>query len=80
MEGRHEMKMSLEPLLVNHLDIVKKLADIESDIILKRMLLKSVKMIVRVYMIEGLDLASRDYGGISDPYLILKCGTKVYNE
>jgi hypothetical protein len=34
MEGRHELKMSLEPLLVNHLDIVKKLADIESDVIL----------------------------------------------
>ena len=80
MEGRHELKMSLEPLLVNHLDIVKKLADIESDVILKRMLLKSVKMIVRIYMIEGFDLASRDIGGYSDPYLKLKCGSKIYNE
>lgn len=31
-------------------------------------------------MIEGFDLASRDIGGFSDPYLILKCGKKEYNE
>lgn len=37
-------------------------------------------MIVRVYMIEGFDLASRDIGGFSDPYLKLKCGNKVYDE
>jgi hypothetical protein len=53
----------LEPLSVNHLKIVEKLADIESDVILKRMLLRKSKMIVRVYMIEGFDLASRDLGG-----------------
>jgi len=64
----------LEPLSVNHLKIVEKLADIESDVILKRMLLRKSKMIVRVYMIEGFDLASRDLGGFSDPYLILKLG------
>jgi Ca2+-dependent lipid-binding protein len=37
-------------------------------------------MIVRVYMIEGFDLASRDIGGFSDPYLKLKCGNKVFDE
>jgi hypothetical protein len=56
------------------------LADIESNVILKRMLLRSEKMIVRVYMIEGFDLASRDIGSDSDPYLILRCGNKIYNE
>jgi len=76
MEGRMELRHALEPLQVNHLGIVKKLADIESDVILKRMLLKTSKMIVRIYMIEGFDLASRDIGGFSDPYLILKCGAK----
>jgi len=59
---------------------VKKLADIESDVILKRMLLKSTKMIVRVYMVEGQDLADRDIGSFSDPYLILKLGSKEYND
>lgn len=53
---------------------------IESDEILKRVLLKTCKMIVRVYMIEGCDLASRDIGSYSDPYLKLRCGEKVFNE
>jgi Ca2+-dependent lipid-binding protein len=70
----------LDPLQVNHLNIVNILADIESDVILKRMLLKEQKCIVRIYMIEGFDLASRDMGGFSDPYLILKLGKKVFNE
>jgi C2 domain len=44
------------------------------------MLLKSQKMIVRIYMIEGFDLASRDLGGFSDPYLILRLGNKKFDE
>jgi hypothetical protein len=31
-------------------------------------------------MISGYDLASRDIGGFSDPYLILTVGDKTYNE
>jgi len=80
MEGRYQIKEQLDPLQVTHLNIVNILADIESDVILKRMLLKTQKCIVRIYMIEGFDLASRDMGGFSDPYLILKLGKKVYNE
>jgi hypothetical protein len=80
MEGRMEIKRDLDSLGVDSLKIVKSLSDIESDVILKRMLLRSEKMIVRVYMIEGFDLASRDIGSFSDPYLILRCGNKVYNE
>jgi Ca2+-dependent lipid-binding protein len=37
-------------------------------------------MIVRLYMIEGFDLASRDLGSESDPYLKIKCGNKLYDE
>lgn len=37
-------------------------------------------MIVRVYVIEGFNLSSRDIGSESDPYLKLKCGNKVYDE
>jgi hypothetical protein len=80
MEGRAEMKNALEPLQVNHLNIVEKLADIESDVILKRMLLKKCKAIVRVYMVEGKDLASRDMGGFSDPYCILRLGPKKFDD
>jgi hypothetical protein len=31
-------------------------------------------------MISGYDLASRDIGGFSDPYLILTVGDKTFNE
>ena len=31
-------------------------------------------------MISAYDLASRDNGGVSDPYLKMSCGNKVYNE
>lgn len=80
IEGRLEIKRDLESLGVDSHKIVKSLSDIESDVILKRMLLRSEKMIARVYMIEGFDLASRDIGSFSDPYLIMRCGNKIYNE
>lgn len=80
MEGRAELKQMLEPLEVNHLMVVEKLADIESDMILKRMLLQNAKMIVRIYIIEGFDLASRDIGGFSDPYIRLKLGDKTVSD
>lgn len=55
--------------------IIKKLADIESEEILRHMLLADAKMTVRVYCISGYDFASRDIGGFSDPYLILRIGS-----
>jgi hypothetical protein len=36
--------------------------------------------VVRVYMIDGFDISSRDIGSPSDPYLILKCNGSEYNE
>jgi Ca2+-dependent lipid-binding protein len=62
------------------LNVVEKLADIESDIILKRMLVKTEQMVVRIYMIEGCELASRDIGGFSDPYIILRLGDKKISD
>ena len=79
MEGREEMEHTIEPLGVRHLKISQKLADIESDVILQRMLLTENKCIVRAYMISAYDLASRDVGGFSDPYLKLKLGKSKFN-
>ena len=69
----------MEPLGVKHLKITKKLADIESDVILQRMLLIKNKSIVRAYMVNGYDFASRDIGGDSDPYLKLRIGDQLIN-
>ena len=76
MEGRQKFNTSIEPLGITHLNIVKHLANLESDEMLKRMLLSEAKCIVRIYLISAYDLASRDNGGFSDPYLKVKLGNK----
>mmetsp|Transcript_9559 Transcript_9559/g.9180 ORF Transcript_9559/g.9180 Transcript_9559/m.9180 type:complete len:170 (+) Transcript_9559:357-866(+) len=70
-EGRNKFELDIEPLGISHLQITKHLANLESDEMLKRLLLAETKCIVRVYMISAYDLASRDNGGFSDPYLML---------
>jgi len=62
------------------LRIVRKLAELESENILEKMLMVKNKCIVRAYMISGYDFASRDIGGFSDPFLKLKLGDKEFNE
>ena len=80
IEGREDLEEEMEPFGIRHLGITKVLADIQSDVILQRMLLQEKKTIVRVYMINAYDLASRDVGGFSDPYLKLCVGDEAYNE
>ena len=70
----------MEKLGIGHLNITKHLVNLESDETLKRMLMSKTKCIVRLYMINGFDLASRDNGSPSDPYLYITCGKKIYNE
>lgn len=80
IEGREDLEEEMEPFGIRHLKITKILADIQSDVILQRMLLQQAKCIVRVYMISAYDLASRDVGGFSDPYLKLQVGDESFNE
>jgi Ca2+-dependent lipid-binding protein len=72
--------LSIEPLGINHLQITKHLANLESDETLNRLLLAETKCVVRLYVLSAYDLASRDNGGFSDPYLKLHLGNKTYNE
>lgn len=44
------------------------------------MLLRTKKCVVRAYMLDGRNFASRDFGGDSDPYLKIKIGDKVFDE
>lgn len=62
------------------MNIVKTLAELESENILEKMLMVKNKCIVRAYMISGYDFASRDIGGFSDPFLKLKLGEKEFSE
>ena len=80
MEGREQLENQFEPLGVTHLHITQKMADILSDVFLQQALLNVKECIVRVYMIKGESLSSRDAGSESDPYLILAIGDTVFNE
>lgn len=80
MEGRQKFEFEMEHLGIAHLQITNRLADLESDETLKRLLMNTTKCIVRVYIIDAFNLSSRDNGSDSDPYLIVTCGTKTYNE
>ncbi len=44
------------------------------------MMNKQIQTLVRLYVIEGFNFASRDVGSYSDPYLIIKCGKITFNE
>ena len=77
---RKRFEVELRKLDVAHLNISKHLANLESDVILKRQLMASNKCVVRLYAISAFNLSSRDNGSASDPYLILKCNDKTYDE
>jgi hypothetical protein len=79
-EGKEQQEVIMEPMGIRHLKVTQVLADIQSDEILQKMLLHNVDVIVRVYMISGYDLASRDIGSDSDPYLVLQIGHKSFSE
>jgi Ca2+-dependent lipid-binding protein len=70
----------MDKLGIGHLNITKHLVNLESDETLKRMLMSTTKCIVRIYMINAYDLASRDNGSFSDPYLKVSLGKKTYDE
>lgn len=70
----------MEPLAIRHLRVTKILADIQSDVILQKLLLTQSQCIVRIYMISAYDLASRDIGGASDPYVKISCGDEDFSE
>lgn len=42
--------------------------------------MSQTKCVVRVYIIDAFNLSSRDNGGDSDPYLIVKLGNKTFND
>jgi len=48
--------------------------------VIKKQLLSFTNCTVRLYMIGGYDLANRDVGSESDPYLKIICGDKVIDE
>lgn len=65
---------------IRHLDIMRTLVDCYSQEMLKKLLIQERKCIVRLYMLNGLQLASKDNGSESDPYVYVTLGDQVFND
>lgn len=70
----------LEVLGMSRLGVHKLACDIMFDHTLMAMLNKVETCKVRVYILSGFNMAKRDLFSLSDPYLIVKCGKKTYND
>ena len=77
-EGRVRLTALVKEIGCSGLGLEDVLVDESTQ--LSRSLMKTTKCVVRVYVIEGFDFASRDSGSHSDPYLKLQLGEKTYNE
>lgn len=77
---RQKLQKDFRKIHVDHLYITKHLCNLESDEIIKRNLLAPKRCMIKVYMVSGFALSSRDNGSASDPFLILECNGKKFNE
>jgi hypothetical protein len=75
-----KFRVDLENLGLQHLSIHSHLQKLTFEDSLKRLLMASNSCIIRLYVISAFDLASRDIGSASDPYLYITLGSKVYND
>ena len=60
-------------------ELYKFFIDSSFESILIKQLSSPQDCLVRLYLLEGFDFASRDMGSFSDPYMIVKCGKTVHN-
>lgn len=63
-----------------HLDITRLVSEVQSDEILKKLLLVERKCIVRLYVLSAFNLAARDNDSPSDPFLLITLGNQVFND
>ena len=54
--------------------------DASYDEVIKKQLLTKTQCKIELYVLEGFDLASRDIGSLSDPYLFIRCGNREFSE
>jgi hypothetical protein len=65
---------------LEHLNITKLVCNLEEDEIMRNSLMIKARCLIRLYMISAANLASKDIGSPSDPYLYIQCNDKIYNE
>lgn len=79
-ENRNEFKLMMENIGLSELRVTDFLLENAYEDMIGRMMVTKTKCICRLYLIEGFDFANKDLFGASDPYVIITCGKKVYNE
>jgi NADH dehydrogenase/NADH:ubiquinone oxidoreductase subunit G len=79
-EGRAEFKAMIRAMKLTHLQILRKIVDVQSDEIIKRLLMSETKSNVRVYVVRAFNLAARDNDSPSDPYVKVILGDVVRDE
>jgi len=73
-EGRALFRELMASMKLTHLQIMRKIVDVQSDEIIKRLLMQEQKCSVRVYIVRAYNLAARDNDSPSDPYVKLILG------
>lgn len=80
MEGRNKFNEMMNEIGLSHLHLGRFLNEWNSEDNINKLMLQKSKAIIRLYVIEGFNFSQRDIGSFSDPYLVITCGKKVYNE
>ena len=79
-EGRAMFKTLMKKMKLTHLQIIRKIVDVQSDEIIKRLLMQEQKCEVRVYIVRAYNLAARDNDSPSDPYVKVTLGDEVRDD
>lgn len=80
MEGRNKFNEMMNEIGLSQLHLGRFLNEWNSEDNINKLMLQKTKAIIRLYVIEGFNFSQRDIGSFSDPYLVITCGKKVYNE
>lgn len=77
--GRTKFRMSMHGLGIANLNIMKYLMNVEASNFIKRQLSVKQSCFVDLYILNCQNLASRDIGSASDPFIRVKCDKTKYN-
>jgi hypothetical protein len=72
--GKKNFIKVLQTMRCGHLPIATYLSNLESESKISQLLNRKTECVIRFYVVSAFDLASRDSGSHSDPYLKLSIG------
>lgn len=76
-EAQQKFTNKLETMDIANPSLIEFFKDQSQEEIIKRQLLTQTQAAVQLYIIECFDLASRDVGSASDPYMVIRFGNNV---